>query len=85
MAYTERAVGMKWLLGIVVMIVLSLTGAWGISMTENDKDLRAENAVTRQKVQDVNTAFAVQQEQLKHIEQKLDRALDKLDKLTEKR
>ena len=83
MAYTERAVGMKWLLGIVVMILLSLTGAWAVTMTENDKDLRAENAATRQKVQDVTTAYAVQQEQLKHIEQKLDKALDKLDKLAE--
>lgn len=80
----EKAVGMKWLLGIVVMVLLSLTGAWAVTMTDSDKELRAKDAQIETKVQEVTTAYAVQQEQLKHIEQKLDKALDKLDKLAEK-
>ena len=74
-----------WVLGVVVMILLSLTGAWAVTMTETDKELRAKDVSIETKVQDVTTAYAVQQEQLKHIEEKLDKALDKLDKLAEKK
>jgi len=74
-----------WLLGIVVAVLLSLTGAWAVTMTDTDKELRTKDTLIEQKVQDVTTAYAVQQEQLKHIEAKLDKALDKLDKLAEKK
>lgn len=84
MADTDKPVGTKWLLGIVVMVLLSLTGAWAVTMTENDKELRAKDAQLELKVQEVTTAYAVQQEQLKNIDQKLDKALVKLDKLAEK-
>jgi hypothetical protein len=83
-ADTDKAVGTKWLLGVVVAILLSLTGAWAVTMTETDKELRAKDAQLEQKIQDVSTADAVKQERLKHIEEKLDEALRKLDKLAEK-
>jgi len=84
MARPESAVGMKWLLGVVVLALLSLTGAWAVSMTEADKDLRAKDAQLEEKIQNVSTADAVKQERLKHIEEKLDEALKKLDELAKK-
>ena len=83
-ADNDKAVGTKWLLGIVMVALLSLTGAWAVTMTENDKDLRAKQAQLEQKIQEVSTADAVKQERLKHIEEKIDEALKKLDKLAEK-
>lgn len=68
-----------FILGAVVTVTLAMAGAWGMQVVDAQDKLRVRDTEIERKTNDIATGYAVQQESLKRIEQKLDKAIEKLD------
>ena len=73
-----------FILGAVISVTLAMAGAWGMQVVDAQDKLRSRDTEIERKTDKVRMGYAVQQEQLRRIEMKLDKAIDKLDRLTER-